>query len=73
MLKDLTTTGPQDQNLCGFMGSLWVFAGFRALDLLNLGPKFGLIPKAKKYVFFPILDEKFPVWPSMFGSEKYQV
>ena len=25
----------------------------RALDLQNLGPKFGPIPKAKKYVFFP--------------------
>ena len=33
----------------------------RALDLRNLGPKFGPIPKAKKYVFFPILDEKFPI------------
>ena len=32
----------------------------RALDFRNLGPKFGPIPKAKKYVFFPILDEKFP-------------
>ena len=45
----------------------------RALDLRNLGPKFGPIPKAKKYVFFPILDEKFPIWQSVFGSEKYQV
>ena len=26
---------------------------FRALDLRNLGPKFGPIPKAEKYVFFP--------------------
>ena len=34
------------------------WCGFRALDLRNLGPKFGPIPKAKKYVFFPILDEK---------------
>ena len=33
---------------------------YRALDLRNLGPKFGPIPKAKKYVFFPILDEKNP-------------
>ena len=33
----------------------------RALDLRNLGPKFGPIPKAKKYAFFPILDEKFPI------------
>ena len=33
----------------------------RALDLRNLGPTFGPIPKAKKYVFFPILDEKFPI------------
>ena len=33
----------------------------RALDLRNLGPKFGPIPKAKKYVFFPILDENFPI------------
>ena len=45
----------------------------RALDLRNLGPKFGPIPKAKKYVFFPILDEKFPIWQSVFGSGKYQV
>ena len=45
----------------------------RALDPRNLGPKFGPILNAKKYVFFPILDEKFPIWPSMFGSEKYQV
>ena len=34
---------------------------FRALDLRNLVPKFGPIPKAKKYAFFPILDEKFPI------------
>ena len=33
----------------------------RALDLRNLGPKFGPIPKAKKYVFFPILVKKFPI------------
>ena len=45
----------------------------RALDLRNLGPKFGPIPKAKKYVFSPILDEKFPIWQSVFGSGKYQV
>ena len=45
----------------------------RALDLQNLGPKFGPIPKAKKYVFFPILDEKFPIWQSVFSSGKYQV
>ena len=42
---------------------------FRALVLRNLGPKFGPVPKAKKYVFFPILDEKFPIWLSMFGSK----
>ena len=33
----------------------------RALDLRNLGPKFGPIPNAKKYVFFPIQDEIFPI------------
>ena len=33
----------------------------RALDHLILGPKFGPIPNAKKYVFFPIPDEKFPI------------
>ena len=45
----------------------WWGSKIRALDLRNLGPKFGPIPKAKKYVFSPILDEKFPIWPSMFG------
>ena len=49
------------------------FRVIRALNLRNLGPKFGPIPKAKKYVFFPILDEKFPIWQSVFGSGKYQV
>ena len=34
---------------------------FRALDHPNLGPKFGPIPNAKKYVFFPNPDEKFPI------------
>ena len=32
----------------------------RALDLRNLGPKFGPIPKAKKYVFFPKSRWKIP-------------
>ena len=35
-----------------------------------LGPKFGLIPNAKKYVFFPIQQKKFPAFffgpPSLF-------
>ena len=39
----------------------WYRLNARALDLRNLGPKFGPIPKAKKYVFFPILVEKFPI------------
>ena len=34
---------------------------YRALDHLNLGPKFGPNPNAKTYVFFPISDEKFPI------------
>ena len=34
---------------------------FRALDHPILGPKFGPIPNAKKYVFFPIPDKKFPI------------
>ena len=33
----------------------------RALNHPILGPKFGPIPNAKKYVFFPIPDEKFPI------------
>ena len=33
----------------------------RALDYPILGPKFGPIPNAKKYVFFPIPDKKFPI------------
>ena len=40
--------------------ALLILLPLRALDLRNLGPKFGPIPKAKKYVFFPILDEKIP-------------
>ena len=28
---------------------------------LVLGPKFGPIPNAKKYGFFPIRDKKFPI------------
>ena len=56
---------------CSFLGSNRFRD--RALDLRNLGPKFGPIPKAKRYVFFPILDEKFPIWQSVFGSGKYQV
>ena len=33
----------------------------RALDHPILGPKFGPIPNAKKYVFFSIPDKKFPI------------
>ena len=33
---------------------------FRALDHSILGPKFGPIPNAKKYVFFPIPAQKNP-------------
>ena len=33
----------------------------RALDHPILGPKFGPIPNAKKYVFSPIPEEKFPI------------
>ena len=55
------------------VSALRVFNKNRALDLRNLGPKFGPIPKAKKYVFFPILEEKFPIWKSVFGSGKCQV
>ena len=43
----------------------------RALDHLILGPKFGPIPNAKKYVFSPIPDEKFP--PSLLGPNKLQM
>ena len=35
---------------------------YRALDHPILGPKFGPIPNAKKYVFFPIPDKNFPIW-----------
>ena len=38
-----------------------VFSAHRALDHPILGPKFGTIPNAKKYVFFPIPDKKFPI------------
>ena len=33
----------------------------RALDHPILGPKFGPIPNAKKYGFFPIPGKKFPI------------
>ena len=39
-----------------------------ALNPRNLGPKFGPIPKAKKYGFFPILDEKIPNLTNLFSS-----
>ena len=41
----------------------------RALDHLNLGSKFGPIFSAKKYVFSPISDEKFPIWPSLLSKK----
>ena len=44
---------------------IWVSIGnkHRALDHPILGPKFNPIPNAKKYVFIPIPDKKFPIWP----------
>ena len=45
------------QNGIRFYKGLYV----RALDHPILGPKFGPIPNAKKYVFFPIPDKKFPI------------
>ena len=37
----------------------WGGANSKALDHPILGPKFGPIPNAKKYGFFPIPDKKF--------------
>ena len=37
-----------------------VASSIRALDHPILGPKFGPIPNAKKYIFFPIPDKKNP-------------
>ena len=37
-----------------------VWSGTRALNHPILGPKFGPIPNAKKYVFFPIPEKKNP-------------
>ena len=41
---------------------MYVSSESRALDHPILGPKFGPIPNAKKYVFFPIPDKKIPIW-----------
>ena len=40
-----------------FIGSAVVHQ-LRAFDPQNFGPKFGLVAKSKKCVFFPILDEE---------------
>ena len=40
-----------NQNIC---------CGYRALDHTILGPTFGPIPNAEKYVFSPIPDKKIP-------------
>ena len=43
----------------------------RALDHPILGPKFGPIPNAKKYVFFPIPDKKFPILQKKKKKKKF--
>ena len=50
-------SGIHEQQLCHVHVNCYTL---RALDHLILGPKWGPIPNAKKYVFSPIPNKKFP-------------
>ena len=45
----------------------------RPLDHQILGIEIPPHSQCKKYVFFPIPDEKFPIWQSLYGPNKLQM
>ena len=52
--------------LKGMIPSNYCLLLIRAFHHPILGAKFGPIPSAKKYVFFPFPDKKFPIWQKEF-------